>query len=152
VHGVIIGSGSQGDALQQYCKRNGVESHITFTGFRKDVIDILPQLSIFLMTSKEEGLGTSILDAFASKVPVVATDAGGIPEMVSHLKTGMLGEVGNSKMLADHISQIIHNDNLRTTLTDGANEKVKEFSKQIMANKTYQVYQELLSHRPETDR
>jgi L-malate glycosyltransferase len=144
VHGLIIGTGSRAGDLKEYCKQIDIEKHITFTGFRKDVVDILPQLSIFLMTSREEGLGTSILDAFASNVPVVATDAGGIPEMVVHSKTGMLGEIGNSKMLAGFVHQIIQDTVLRTTLIEGASEKVKDFSKEVMAEKTYSVYKELI--------
>ena len=59
----------------------------------EDIYEILPELDIFLMTSKTEGLGSSILDAYACKVPVVATIAGGIPEIVLHEKTGLLTEI-----------------------------------------------------------
>lgn len=63
-----------------------LKDNIHFTGFRNDINELLPELNLFLMTSKTEGLGTTILDAFAAQVPVVATQAGGIPEIVQHEK------------------------------------------------------------------
>ena len=64
----------------------------------------MPELDAFLITSETEGLGTSVIDAFVCKVPVVATNAGGIPELVKHKETGLLAEVKDAKTLADNIN------------------------------------------------
>jgi L-malate glycosyltransferase len=140
----VIGDGSLTDELKKYASEKGVSAHIIFTGFRKDILKVLPALDIFLMTSKEEGLGTSILDAFAANVPVVATRAGGIPEMVLHEETGLLANIGDAKTLSDHIVSISSNASLRLTLINGATLKLDEFSKEKTAALTLAHYQEIL--------
>jgi glycosyltransferase involved in cell wall biosynthesis len=146
VKAIIIGTGPLEDAVKKYVVANHLEDSIIFTGFRKDLKDILKELSIFLMTTRVEGLGTSILDSFLAAVAVVSTNAGGIPEMVIHGKTGMLAEVGDAPGLAAHIIQVINDPKLKTALVAGAKEKVQEFSKQRTAEQTLLQYQEVLKH------
>lgn len=145
IHAFIIGDGELKHELEKYCRELGVEQSITFTGFRKDIRDVLPCLDIFLMTSKEEGLGTSILDAFLAKVAVVATNAGGIPEMVVHEQTGMLAPVGDSTTLTKWVSMLIDNPALKEKLIANASEKVKQFSKEATAMNTFEVYKQVLT-------
>jgi len=144
VKAFIIGRGPLEQAIREYVSNKNLEQAIIFTGFRKDVKNILGELSIFLMPSSMEGLGTSILDAFLAGVPVVSTIAGGIPEMVTHEKNGMLAPVGNSAMLAEHIERIMKDEALRMKLISGAREKVKLFSKELTAEKTQKIYLDVL--------
>ena len=81
-HFVIIGKGPMENEIKSFSSKLKCSKNIHFVGFRNDVPDILGELNVFLITSKTEGLGTSILDALAAKVPVVATRAGGIPEII----------------------------------------------------------------------
>src|SRR5690606_2850452 len=90
VHGVLIGEGALRADLEAMSRDLGISTHVHFTGFRNDVPKLMRELHMFLITSRTEGLGTSILDAFASDVPVVATRAGGIPEIVHHGESGLL--------------------------------------------------------------
>jgi glycosyltransferase involved in cell wall biosynthesis len=145
VHAFIIGDGALRADLEKYSNELGLGQNLTFTGFRNDITNILPCLDIFLMTSKEEGLGTSILDAFSARVPVVATNAGGIPEMVFHEETGMLGTVGNSQMLAKWVTTLIDNPDLKQRIVSNAYELVKKFSKEETARKTLEIYTEVLN-------
>jgi L-malate glycosyltransferase len=143
IRAVIIGKGSLEEALKQYAQQKNLGDVIRFTGFRQDIVEILPELDIFLMTSEEEGLGTSVLDAFLARVPVVATAAGGIPEMVVHEKSGLLAPVADSATLAANVLRIIHTPALREALVAGAAEKVKEFSKEHTAERTLAVYRDI---------
>jgi L-malate glycosyltransferase len=140
----IIGEGKMKKKLQDYIDHKGLTKYFIFTGFRKDIQAIMPELDVFLFTSINEGLGTSILDAFAAGIPVVSTNAGGIPEMVEHNKTGLLADVKDSKTLAEHVLSLLNNESLRNDLVNNAREKVKFFSKQIMAEKTFGYYEEIL--------
>lgn len=140
----IIGEGPLKELVQNYVLSKKLQNKIILTGFRSDIINILPGLDCFLMTSKTEGLGTSLLDALAAKVPVVATNGGGIPEIIINGKTGLLSDVGNSNHLAEHVLNILENHDLVNSLITGGLEHVKNFSKQIMANKTYQLYQSIM--------
>jgi L-malate glycosyltransferase len=140
----IIGKGSLRAVLEASVRKNGLERNIIFTGFRSDIPEILPGLDVFLMTSETEGLGTSVLDAFASGVPVVATEAGGIPEMVSHGITGMLAQVGDAETLASHVMQIVGDDTLRRSIIKNAKQKLQAFNKTTTAEKTLAVYRDVV--------
>lgn len=141
---VIIGDGPMKKELQKYIENKKLTPHFIFTGFRTDIANILPELDLFLFTSSNEGLGTSLLDAFAAGVPVVSTNAGGIPEIIDHGKTGMLADVKDSAKLAEYAMQIINDKNLREMIIFNAREKVKLFSKNIMGQKTFDLYQEII--------
>ncbi len=137
---LIFGDGPMKKQIQEYASQKKHTDRIHFLGFRKDIPQVLPDLDLFFISSKTEGLGTSILDAFACKVPVVATAAGGIPELVEDMKTGLLREVGDSQSLAKAICSILHKETNSAELTGQAWQKVQEFSKQVTAEKTWQQY------------
>lgn len=140
----IIGTGPLEQEIKAYVADRGLNKKIIFTGFLKNIPQILSGLDLFLMTSKTEGLGTSLLDAFACKVPVVATAAGGIPEIVVHEETGLLAPVGDSHQLATEVLRLFRDPELREKLAANAFEKVKQFDKKITAAATLEVYQEVL--------
>jgi glycosyltransferase involved in cell wall biosynthesis len=144
----VIGAGSLQEELKAYCSKKGLSAYVIFTGFRKDILQVLPALDLFLITSNEEGLGTSVLDAFAAGIPVVATAAGGIPEMVENRQTGMLEQVGDSPALARAVAEVMADHSLRMSLIAHAKEKVKIFSKEATANKTLEIYNEIIQQHP----
>ena len=137
---VIVGSGPEEENIKKWVAQSGISEHIVMLGFRKDLVEILPELDIFLITSETEGLGTSILDAFACKVPVVATRAGGIPEIVIHKQSGLLGEIKHPDSLAESVESFLTNKELRKHCIDGATQKLKNFTKEATAQKTLEVY------------
>lgn len=141
----IIGNGSMKKELQRYVANKDLTRNFVFTGFRKDIPSILCELDLFLFTSSNEGLGTSILDAFAAGVPVVSTNAGGIPEIIDHEVSGMLADVKDSKKLAENVMKVLNDNAFRENLVKNASAKVELFSKQIMAQKTFNLYQKILS-------
>jgi len=144
LHFLIIGKGALRNELENYAHEKGITSHVTFTGFINNIPEVLPCLDVFLMTSETEGLGTSVLDAFAAKVPVVATAGGGIPEMVIHENTGMLAAVKAPKQLAIYVQEILNSEILQHSIVENALEKVKGFSKEQTALKTLNIYKEVL--------
>lgn len=139
----IIGDGPLRADIESYIVEKGQTGRILLTGFRNDIPKILPELDYFLITSKTEGLGTTVLDAFACKVPVVATKGGGITETVIAKETGLLAEVGDAKGLADNIQLLINDQQLKEHLINNAFRKVQSFSKENMAKETYQVYKSI---------
>ena len=91
-----------------------------------------------------EGLGTSILDAFANKVPVVVTNAGGIPEMVVHEQTGMLCNVGDEHQLASAVEQVMNDKEFREKLVMNASRKLVEFSPEHLVSATLDIYRNIV--------
>jgi len=136
----IIGEGDERGNIEKLIRDNALENSIIMTGFRTDVADILPELDLMLITSETEGLGTAILDAFACRVPVVATAAGGIPEIVIHERTGLLASVGDTAGLAAHVMKLMGNESLRNTLVAGATAHLEGFTKEATATKTLAEY------------
>lgn len=141
----IIGDGPEKEAIQQYISQKNLGSKVMITGFLTNVEEILPELDIFLMTSQTEGLGTSILDAFACRIPVVATDAGGIPEMVKHEKTGLLAPIKSSEKLAVQLLRLINQPSLGEHLAQQAFQLLTQsFTHQIMAQRTLDIYNQVM--------
>jgi len=140
---VIIGDGPQKESLIDYAKERKLGSKLVFVRFRRDLPQILADLDVFLITSKTEGLGTSILDAFASGVPVVGTAAGGIPELIENQKTGLLCPVRDVDCLSNAIEGLMDSPGLREKLVQAAGEKVKSFSKRETSNQTLKQYQSI---------
>lgn len=140
MHFVIFGNGKERENILAHIDALNLHECIHLTGFRNDIFMLLPCLDVFFMPSKTEGLGTSILDAFACNLPVVATRAGGIPEIVIHNQTGLLGEIGDDTSLAAHISSIISNPELSQSLISGAQEHLKNFSIETMSRKILDLY------------
>jgi glycosyltransferase involved in cell wall biosynthesis len=144
VHAFIIGDGPLRTVLEKYVSDKDLNQIITFTGFQKQVGEYLLSLDLFLMTSKEEGLGTSLLDAFLARVPVVATAAGGIPEIVINNKTGLVSSIGDAKSLANNVSAFMNDNVLSAKIVDEAYHFVLNFSKQKMAEQTLSVYKNII--------
>ena len=144
IHFVVAGDGPLREEIINSVKAMELEQHITFLGFRKDVPPILKSLDVFLMTSKTEGLGSVLLEAFACGIPVVSTNAGGIPEIVKHNQTGLVAPVGDENALANQVDQLLSNVELRNSLVNNATGFVKHFSIKATALQTKAVYQSLL--------
>ena len=145
---LIIGEGPERKKIESYLTSKKLTGEIILTGFIQNIPEILPELDIFLMTSKTEGLGSSILDAFACGVPVVATRAGGIPEIVIHESTGLLSPVKDYVDLGKNILRLLNDLNLKRKLTGNAKKWVQEhFSKEKTARETLKVYAEILSKK-----
>lgn len=148
VHFFIIGDGHDKAFFEQYVLENGLDEFVTFTGFLKNISEVLPSLDIFLFTSQTEGLGTSVLDAMAASLPIVATNAGGVGEIINDNVNGLLYSVKDDEGLADGLMKLMNDQDLCSSLVDKARETVKSFSKEAMTRSTIKVYEEILGVRP----
>lgn len=139
----IVGEGKLRPQLEARVNALGLSGNVIFTGFVDHVLAVIKQFDVFMLTSKLEGLGTSILDAMACGVPVVATSAGGIPEMVEHGVSGLLAPVGDASRLVDNVMQVLNDQALAQSLVAGGKQRVRQFDKSIMAEKTLAIYQNI---------
>lgn len=140
---VLVGDGPLRGEIARYVRARGLEQDVTLTGFRPDVPAVLPELDVFLFTSREEGLGSSILDAFVCRVPVVATAAGGIPELVEDGVTGVLAPVRDPAALAAGVRRVLADAALRARVVDGGAARAAALSADAMADATLAVYREV---------
>lgn len=148
---VAIGEGPSRKEVEQAIEEHGMQDFIHLAGFRDNVPALLKEMDLFLMTSETEGLGTSILDAQASEVPVVATKAGGIVELIEDGVNGLLCEVGEDQALADAVQRMLGDPELQEKCIKNASLSVKDFSKERTAEKTLEVYSSVLANAEDMD-
>jgi glycosyltransferase involved in cell wall biosynthesis len=110
---VVAGEGELRPALEAQARELGIGDRVVFAGFRHDLDRLLPALSVFCLSSRLEGLGTSLLDAMAFALPVVATAAGGIPEVVEDGVTGRLVPPRDPAALADALAVALGDEERR---------------------------------------
>lgn len=137
---VIFGEGDLREPLERKRAELGLKEIVQMPGFVPEAKKLLPMLDLFLFTSQMEGLGTSVLDAFAAQIPVVATRAGGIPEMVDDEKSGLLADIGDAKSLKNLCEKVLQNPALKERLQKGGLEKLTQFRPKEMAEKSYELY------------
>jgi len=141
----MIGGGPLEGDLRKLVKVMDIEDRVVMTGHRSDISEIMGDLDVFLMTSKTEGLGTTVLDAFANKVPVVATRGGGIPEMITDGVNGSLSEVGDYQNLARQVCALLQGGELRNGFVERAYETLTAgFTKEETARRTVEIYRDVL--------
>lgn len=145
---LIIGEGPERKKLEELAQQLNINNYVIFAGFRKDIESIMPSFDILLFTSQSEGLGTIVLEAMVCGVPVVATRAGGIPEMIHHLENGLLADPGDATALAEAVLRLLDDKTLRKRITNRATDWVKKFEASRMAASTYWVYKEALNYNP----
>lgn len=139
---IIVGEGPLRMELNRQAKELNIEDIVFFLGFREDVAKILFSLDLFVLSSYLEGLGSSILDAMACRLPVVATKVGGIPEVVIHGETGLLVPPRNPSALARAILNLYKNKTLASRLGKRGYELVhQKFSAEAMAGKVVRLYE-----------
>ena len=144
---VVIGEGELRGDLLQLRRELGLEQNVKFPGYLPEAERFLPAFDVFIMSSCMEGLGSIILDAFAAGVPVAATAAGGIPELVQNGETGLLTPVGDAPALATSIMRLLDNGADAGQLTQRARKFVSgQFSVDRMADRYIEVYEKVLKH------
>lgn len=145
---IIVGQGELEDMLRALVEELHLENRVIFTGFRQDVAAFLDLFDVFIMSSKEEGLGTAVLDAMAAGLPVVATSGGGIPEMVDHQKGGLLSPPRGPRHLAENIYRMMLKSGLRKRYGSYNRKKVKAFDYRNTALQNLEVYKQVLQGSP----
>ncbi|MGI6097142.1 MAG: glycosyltransferase family 4 protein [Dethiobacteria bacterium] len=141
----IAGNGPLRQELERLTFRLGLEGNIHFSGFCQDPPSFLAQLDIFLLPSVSEGLSFTLLEAMAAGCPVVATDVGGIPEIIEHGVTGLLVPSRDPTALAQAARHLIVDSALRCKLAaNGAERILKRFGQERMLKETDKVYRDIL--------
>lgn len=143
---LIVGGSTVGEVdyfrnLQKFADELGIGDRAIWTGFRKDVEDILSALDIFVAPSHAEAFGFSLVEAMATKVPVVATRSAGFLDIVSDGVNGLFFEKGNYEELAEKIKLLIKDRDLAKQLGKKARETVCEkFSFERYLNEIEALY------------
>lgn len=144
VHGVMVGSGPLQEDVKREITRLDLGKTVLLMGFREDAPRLLHHFDVFVLSSYLEGLGTSILDAMAAGIPVVATRTGGIPEMVEDHVSGLLAPPRDPHALAHAIGEALADIELRGVLKKGGLRTVERFKAASMVEATRSVYEDVM--------
>jgi len=119
---VMAGGGELDEKIRADVESRGLGDRVTLVGSldHKSALEFISNLDVLVMTPRWEGLPLLPLEAMFMKVPVVSTAVGGIPEVIEHGKTGMLSESENADELADHVSKILDDYQLRESIVENA--------------------------------
>jgi len=142
---VIVGEGKLKLELKSLARKLGVNDKVIFTGFREDIPELLYTFDIFVLSSYLEGLCTSLMDAMAMRKAIVATNVGGIPEVVKDSINGILVPPKNPEKLAEAILALRNNEGLRKNMGTAGRSIVEEkFSSSRMVLNIEKVYYEVV--------
>ncbi|MCR4431780.1 MAG: glycosyltransferase family 4 protein [Tepidanaerobacteraceae bacterium] len=142
---VIVGDGPLRDKLKNLADEMGIMSNVDFLGYHENVESLVADFDVFVLPSVSEGMGLALLEAMALGKPVVATEAGGIPEVVKNGVNGLLVPPKDEKFLAEAIINILSSKQAAFSLGQAARATVFEkFSARTMAEKTMEIYDTIL--------
>lgn len=145
---LLVGDGALRSKMIRQIERLGLGDRFVLAGWRKDIPQILSNLDLVVLSSLWEGLPIVILEAMAAARAVVATNVGGVSEIVKEAKTGFLVEVGNYKQIANRITFLINNRHLATQMGRSAQQSLNgTFSIDSMIRNIEETYKELLIPR-----
>jgi len=136
----IIGEGLESNNLKSEIRNQKLDDKIKIMGNISDAAKFLHAFDIYVCSSIKEGLPYTILEAMQAGLPIVSTNVGAIPEIITDSENGLLVEPKNPKQLAEKIQYLINNPEIAKRLGENAKEKVKKFSLEKMVKKTEEIY------------
>lgn len=146
---VFAGDGVQRGAVEQRAKEMGLSSNVvTFLGVSNQVPQLLSESSVFVLCSTFEGMPLSVLEAFSAGLPVVATDVGGIHDVVKNGKTGYLVPSNDANALASRLCELCENRALRQQISGFNRKLAPRFDIQKMAESYEALYRRRLGDCP----
>jgi glycosyltransferase involved in cell wall biosynthesis len=148
-HFVFAGDGPQADNLRRRIGELGLEGRIHLLGLRRDVINILKSLDLFVLPTYQEALGTAFIEAGATGCPVIGTAVDGVPEVVQDGVNGLLVPAKDSEALAEALLTMLADPARRHAMgSEGARLMAESFSRAAMAAGMEKLYLQLLAARP----
>ncbi len=134
--------------IQRYVAAHGAAPMVIFTGFRRDVAELLAVLDIFALPSEWEGLPMTILEAMAMRKPVIASAVGGIPELVNDGETGLLIPPKDPAILADKLMYLLDHPEIAARLGQAGYERVRRhFAIDQIVARTEATYAALIDEK-----
>lgn len=145
---LLVGDGPLRSEVTREVRALDVGDALHLAGYRSDADALLAAADVAVLSSREEGMGSVLLDALLLGKPIATTRAGGIPEVVEHDVTGLLAPVGDSEALGAHIAELLRNPLLASRLAAAARRRAADFSIERLTDRTLAVYERALGGEP----
>jgi glycosyltransferase involved in cell wall biosynthesis len=137
---VYLGAGELLEELQEQAAALEIEANVRFVGWQPDVASIMSTFDLFAFPSINEGMGKALVEAMAAGKPVVASNIGGIRDLVIHGKNGFLVPAGDSAGLASKIIFLMENPSTASEMGKRGRDLALEFSSRAMVEKIDALY------------
>lgn len=144
LHALLVGEGEERAEVERTIRQLGLEGVVHLTGYRTDADSLIARADVVVLSSREEGMGSVLLDAVMLGRPVVATHAGGIPEVIEDGTSGLLVPPGDPDALGAAIAAVLTDAAMRERLAAAAVERACLFSMPRTAAATLEVYRRVL--------
>ena len=142
---LVVGDGKYATSLQDLVAELHINNHVIFAGHRTDIPDILALSDLFVLPSLGDALPTVLIEALAAETPVIATQVGGIPEIIEDGSNGLLVPSSDSKSLAEACLKILKDRELSHRLTANGLETAKHrFDVKVQVGQLENLYTELI--------
>ena len=142
---LMIGDGPDRSRAEAFAREHGLRNRVTFLGNVPNLEEVLGACDLFLLPSESESFGMAALEAMTSEVPVIATRAGGLPEVVDDGETGYLVEIGDVATMAERGVEILRDDDRRKQMGKRAREvAVERFDEQKIVPYYRQMYERVM--------
>lgn len=140
---VAVGSGKEEQNIRKLHRKLGLGNNFILVGFQRNIGSFLKNFDIFVLASQKEGIGGSLFEAQAVGLPVIGTSVGGIPEVISHGRNGLLVPPQNHGQLGEAILALINNKEMRCGLSRNAIEDFKQFDIRNTIKSYLELYERL---------
>ncbi|MDA9037750.1 N-acetyl-alpha-D-glucosaminyl L-malate synthase BshA [Flavobacteriaceae bacterium] len=137
---MMVGEGPEKIKALEYVKNKGLQEHVLFLGNSNEIDKILCFSDLFLLPSEKESFGLSALEAMAHGVPVISSDAGGIPEVNQHGVTGYLSEIGNTADMVQNALRLLENETKHQLFKNQALAHAKQFNIESIVSQYESTY------------
>ena len=142
---LMVGDGPERVYCEQLCRDLDICENVRFLGKQDAVEEILSVSDLFIMPSESESFGLAALEAMACKVPVITSNAGGLPELVINGVTGFMDNVGDIEAMAAHAIYILKDDQQLEVFKEGALSRAKEFELSLILPVYEQYYMDVMA-------
>ncbi len=148
---LLIGDGPERLKLERLAMSSNLRERCMFSGFREDVLAMLPAIDVFVLPSLTEGTPMALLEAMGQGIPVVASAVGEVPTIVAHDRSGILVEPGQVAQIAGAVRRIVENAEFREGLSQKERETIdNHFGIQPWVSEIERHYTELINERRRT--
>jgi N-acetyl-alpha-D-glucosaminyl L-malate synthase BshA len=142
---LLIGDGPERQNMEDLCRKLDLCEDIRFLGRQDAVEELLAVSDLFIMPSESESFGLAALEAMACEVPVISSNAGGLPEVNTHGETGFLSEIGDVASMANNAIRILNNEDILNKFRANALAQARRFDIANILPQYEAYYEEVLA-------
>jgi N-acetyl-alpha-D-glucosaminyl L-malate synthase BshA len=142
---LLVGDGPERNSCEELCRSLGLCEQVKFLGKQEMIEELYAISDLFILPSESESFGLAALEAMACGVPVISTNAGGLPELIIEGKNGFMSDIGDVESMAENALKILLTDESLDQFKKNAFESSKQFNIDLILPKYEKYYLKVLN-------